>query len=1141
MVGDAGVVVVSVPVQLPVAVRAWAPRDGRSRPKKSFQFTDLGPSAWSLTFDTETTLDPGQALRVGAFQLRRGRRLAQEGLFYEPDAINETERQLLEQYAAVEGLALMTRTEFVEQVFLRTAWDRRGLIVGHNLPFDLARISIGHHPPQSRGARLRGGFSFKLTENEKASRVQVKKLNAGASLISLTIPAGINPEARNRKRGGQQQNHHGYFLDTATLGGAMLGGRLSLDKLARLVGAEHRKLEAEHGEQITPGYLGYLRADVLVTWESWQALQERYAAYGLPVEPWKIYSEASIGKAHMSKMGLTPFEQLNDWPPKVSATVMETYYGGRAECQIRRQPVPGAYVDFASQYPTVFALQGLSSYITAKKTSHHDEDPGRVQHVLDELTVDQVLDPSLWQTELNALVLIEPDGDRLPTRAKYNRGSDRPGGRAGSYNLGMPYRHGGPAQWYTMADACSSKLMTGKAPQVIKVLRFIAEGVQGGIEPVAIAGNPDYTVNAAEEDFIRRLVELRIDVRADLKAAKTAGDSSKSATLEATQQAMKITANATSYGATIELNPQEHRKGTHVTVHLPNGDRYQLRLDRTEEPGNWFHPLIATLVTSAGRLLLAAAMRLLDDHGGSYAFCDTDSLFIVSTQQGTLIPCLGGQHNTPTGAAAIKAMTRAEVDQIVERFIALDPYHRDGPPQPILELERENYDPDTGERREVECYAIAAKRYGLFTRLPDGSPKLVTSGDKLKRSEHGLGHLLPPNRPSLGASKQDWLDQWWEHLLHLELGVEDHPEPVWFDEPAVGRLTVTSQRDIKSFATYNADKSYAEQVKPWNFLVVAHPAPYERATGLKTLIGPFERDPIKRRAGLWLDRDNPTEPPRHIYTAQTPVQQPRRTAVLSYRDYFNQYRQHAEAKAIDPTDSKRCHPWTRGQLQPWHVTSTEQVRVGKESNRLTDSHGPSQDDEQIEEYVTERHCRGCGESIRGRRNWCSDVCRKRHSRRQKPSKANGLASPVIGRGDDPPRTLLWHGTALANLPSILEHGLSPQFSEDKRFVYLTDTKRYATRVGMRAGVALLLRINPQGLRLVDAPCYDSTIEEYLCRAVVPAEHIYDWEIVGPSGVIREKPGTSLKLKGDKRRTTRPARTDLLPDSDLNRTGRATRP
>ena len=65
---------------------------------------DLGPSRWSLTFDTETTTDPGQGLRVGAYQLRRGHRLAQVGLFYEPAALPAESWRRLREYAAHTGL-----------------------------------------------------------------------------------------------------------------------------------------------------------------------------------------------------------------------------------------------------------------------------------------------------------------------------------------------------------------------------------------------------------------------------------------------------------------------------------------------------------------------------------------------------------------------------------------------------------------------------------------------------------------------------------------------------------------------------------------------------------------------------------------------------------------------------------------------------------------------------------------------------------------------------------------------------------------------------------------------------------------------------------------------------------------------------
>jgi hypothetical protein len=112
-------------------------------------------------------------------------------------------------------------------------------------------------------------------------------------------------------------------------------------RLADLLGTEHRKSDAEHGHEITADYLDYLCTYVQVTWECAREPRARYGRYELPKGPWQIHSEASIGKAHMEKMGLTPFRELIRWTDEVLATVIEAYYGGRAECAIRRIPVPG--------------------------------------------------------------------------------------------------------------------------------------------------------------------------------------------------------------------------------------------------------------------------------------------------------------------------------------------------------------------------------------------------------------------------------------------------------------------------------------------------------------------------------------------------------------------------------------------------------------------------------------------------------------------------------------------------------------------------------------------------------------------------------------------------------------------------------
>jgi hypothetical protein len=272
------------------AVRAWAVpayvsrqlRGARSS-KVNSGYEDFGPSEHALIFDTETTTDPGQALRVGCFHARRSkRRRVREGLFYNPATVTESELELLRAYVECRDLELFERSGFAQRIFLPIVHRRRGLLIGHNLPFDLFRIAISHEPARGRDKTMRGGFTLAFSENPYAPRVQVKRANPGASFMRLTIPSGRHPEQLNRDRGGGANHHHGYFLDTASLGGALFGGRLSLATLSRLLDTPHKKSASEeHGTELTESYLDYLRLDVQVTWECSQALWARYEALGL--------------------------------------------------------------------------------------------------------------------------------------------------------------------------------------------------------------------------------------------------------------------------------------------------------------------------------------------------------------------------------------------------------------------------------------------------------------------------------------------------------------------------------------------------------------------------------------------------------------------------------------------------------------------------------------------------------------------------------------------------------------------------------------------------------------------------------------------------------------------------------------------
>jgi predicted nucleic acid-binding Zn ribbon protein len=824
-----------------------------------------------------------------------------------------------------------------------------------------------------------GGVSFAFPGTDM--RIQVKRTSARGAFIRLALGTGSTPEERNRSRGGTAPDHRGYFVDVSTIGGALFGRKLSLGTLAELLGTEHRKSSVDFAGLVDAPLLDYAANDVQVTWECFVALRDRYAAFGLTGTPlWRLHSEASLGKAHLREMGLTPWRAMQpDFPPDLLAAILETYYGGRVECGIRGVAVPGVLVDFTSQYPTVSALMQMWPYHVATGIEAIEGDPAEVQARLDHVTVDDVLDPAFWPA-LHAIVLVDPAGCRLLTRAHFARPSRTPGRRprAASRNVALPIRRDHTPQWWTLADAVAAVLEGDKAPRILRVVRFRRKGAQANLQPIEVAGDPRYRVDPLADDFVRRLVELRTALRQDARAAQALGDERRARELEARAGSLKKSANSIAYGVPIEVDVTDFGKTIEVRVARPDGSTYDPPgVHRLEAPGTWFHPLVATLVVAGGRLLLAAAMRLVHDAGGTYAFTDTDSLFVVATRDGGLVEPQGVAAGR---AAPVSALSWGQVDGIVERFDRLNPYDRNLVPGSILALVDVNFDPDTGERREIWCYAIAAKRYTLFTLDSDGRPHIAWGRTEAHRSEHALGHLLSPYGRVPGRNAPDWVSEWWEYLLCRELEVPAD-RPSWFHDPAYGALSVTSAQDERAFRRFNAGRPYAEQVRPWGFVMTAHPHHLVRAAkGPRVLVTPREDDPAKRVNLVWFDRADPSGSVYGIRTGDPTYVVPGSITVASYSGYFEEFRRHPESKAAGP-DGEPCHPWTRGQLGPLEVEVTRIVRIGKETPRLAvDPRSGEASSFSAAEY-RERTCAGCGQPIARDCRWCSEACRKKTARR----------------------------------------------------------------------------------------------------------------------------------------------------------------
>jgi len=161
-----------------------------------------------------------------------------------------------------------------------------------------------------------------------------------------------------------------------------------------------------------------------------------------------------------------------------------------------------------------------------------------------------------------------------------------------------------------------------------------------------------------------------------------------------------------SYGLFVELNPKDI-PNTNLNV-FSGEESFETTSRVFEEPGNWFAPHLGSLITAGGRLLLAMLEKCITDAGGQYLFCDTDSAAIVSWEH-------GGEVSMPDGANPIRALSREEVQSIVDRFESLNPYDRKLVPGSILKVHKLNWDKNK-QRRQLYGYSIAAKRYALYTK-----------------------------------------------------------------------------------------------------------------------------------------------------------------------------------------------------------------------------------------------------------------------------------------------------------------------------------------------------------------------------------------------------------------------------------------
>lgn len=418
----------------------------------------------------------------------------------------------------------------------------------------------------------------------------------------------------------------------------------------------------------------------------------------------------------------------SNFSPAILGYLMSAYYGGRSEVKIRKVPTKVTVIDFLSMYPTMFILMDLWDFLIAGKIECV-EDTKNVKQFVNDVTLEDLENPETWK-KLNAMVQILPENDILPVRMRYDK-------KEHTFNICVNYVSSKISLWYALPDIIVSKLLTGKTPKILRAIRFLPKGKQL-LSKTKILG---IKIDPNKENLFKTLIEKREEYknfREDFR-----------------QKALKILANATSYGIFVEINLRSLEKEREVKVY--GNEQFTSYVKKLEESGKYFNPIIAVLITSGARLVLAIVEALLKRYNQVYAFCDTDGMAIPSRY----------------------------VKEIQEFFKPLNPYNFG---KPLFKVEKKN----------VWFYGISAKRYVLYKKK--GNRVFIEEGEDRGYSLHGLGHLTNPFR-----RYENWHKLIWEDILKLHYALVTREQFLrkYSNLFAISQLIVSTYEIMKRFKKFN--------------------------------------------------------------------------------------------------------------------------------------------------------------------------------------------------------------------------------------------------------------------------------------------------------------------------------------------------
>jgi hypothetical protein len=934
----------------------------------------------ALVFDTETLPGPAQNLRLLVWRFYRdppgrapGTTCIEEGIAY-PDELEPHELDILRECVATHEavtspgyptrLCLESLSWWIEERFHGYGYGHRDrcAVVGFNLLFDLGRLARYWAPGRDGN---RGGFSIGLVgEFNTEGKWKDRRYYARLLMRSIDPRRTLISWSPREKRDPDPDRGRGRFVDLRTLAYALTDQPHTLETACAAFGDPYTKAEVDYAT-LTPELVRYALEDARHSGLLYRnCLAELARHTGVELEPHLLYSPATVGVRYLEAMGvlrplvkftdltgeelgwdepgtkrptIPPDARRGDLDPRLLGWSMSAFYGGRAEARIVRTPVPICLVDFTSMYPAVNALLNTWPLLRADRLETIDATVQARELLSAPDLLERCLAREAWAQIGVTLVQVEPDGDVLPARAGYDAASD-------DFGIGVnPFSYEG-ALWYTLPDLVAAALLNSitegantPAPRVVRAVRLVTAGDQPDLEPVRLRGGA--SIDPYTEDPFVRMIEERHRVLRDPTLAPEER--------ERLERFLKITANATAYGVLARFDRQERGPDVGLNVFGPDEQPTIGSSQTPEYPGPFCFPPIAAAITAGARLMLALLERLVTDAAGHYAFCDTDSMAIVTTSRGTTLtyPTAGGN--------AIKALPWHDVREILARFDQLNPFDPALVPSP-WKVEVESL------TRPLHCYAISAKRYCLYQTGDDGTSAIVGASDHSDSSddergivgedlledwsEHGLGLYLDPTSPDTGRPRRDkqgrrlWVAEAWQWILD-DAYARNPPLPHWATTYALTRFTVSSPSIENWFEGYNTNQPPENKIRPGSFGLIAHPLSLGQDS--KPLpFSPYESAPNRWPGLEWFDRRN-GQPVRVIDDhSNGPDRRAHALArgdvpITLLADILARYQRRAEHKSLAP-NGYRASGETQGLLLRRPVISSplETELIGKEANKI---------------------------------------------------------------------------------------------------------------------------------------------------------------------------------------------------------------